>query len=305
MKDEYHITIEANSVEDAREKATSQLSKGLKISTELVVTAGIPIYISAIGQTVDETSAELQKRIPPGAEVIGREVLQQPGERSMAIAAFDDESAKQLAERAIQDYEDIKTIEIVEEGRKGFLGFGKKPGLYQVRVLQKSKVGMTYREKAKVDFTFAQKTLLEATSIEEIRVILESGSPVDVRNEGGYTPLMCAALRGDEAVVKLLLSKGADVNAATSWGETALTRAAQAGDTPMVELLLSCGADVNATEYDGYTALSRAAMNGHHIVVSILLSKGADVSIRTKHGHTALTLAEENRHIGAVMLLNK
>lgn len=210
------ITIEADSVEDARKKATSQLSKGLKISAELIIADGKPVFIQATGRTPEKAFAKLQKRIPPGAEVIDREVLQQPSQRTMEIVAFDAKAAKESAEMKIQDYESIKKIELFKEGSKGFLGFGKKPHLYQVSVSQKSQVEMTYKEKAKVHFTVAQKTLIEANTLEEIKVILESGSPVDVRNDGGYTRLMLAALNGDAELVNFLLSKGADVNAATS-----------------------------------------------------------------------------------------
>jgi ankyrin repeat protein len=46
--------------------------------------------------------------------------------------------------------------------------------------------------------------------------------PADVRDEGGNTSLMSAALNGQTEIVKGLLRNGADVNAQNLEGRTAL-----------------------------------------------------------------------------------
>lgn len=53
----------------------------------------------------------------------------------------------------------------------------------------------------------------------------------------GWTPLMEAAERGNETIVKLLLGAGADANAKTSTGITALSVAQKVGNTAVLQLL--------------------------------------------------------------------
>ncbi|WP_421798391.1 ankyrin repeat domain-containing protein [Haliscomenobacter sp.] len=56
-------------------------------------------------------------------------------------------------------------------------------------------------------------------------------------NTQGWTPLMEAAERGNETIIKLLLAAGADANAKTSTGMTAASVAQKAGNAAIVQLL--------------------------------------------------------------------
>jgi len=67
---------------------------------------------------------------------------------------------------------------------------------------------------------------------ETVKEHLEGGADVNVKNEGGFTPLHYAALHGHKngfillhghkKTVELLLAKGADVNVKSKFGETPL-----------------------------------------------------------------------------------
>ena len=73
---------------------------------------------------------------------------------------------------------------------------------------------------------------------EAVRLLVDHGANVNVRDDRGYSPLMYAA--GSESmpagIVKLLLEKGADA-ACTGEGETARSLAAKRGDTEVARLL--------------------------------------------------------------------
>jgi ankyrin repeat protein len=79
-------------------------------------------------------------------------------------------------------------------------------------------------------------------SVPLVRLLLDSGFPVDMRNNIGKTALHTAAGTGDEAMVSLLIERGADVNAKDNAGRTPLNYAASApragqpldGNTPMI-----------------------------------------------------------------------
>ncbi|MGZ3457726.1 MAG: ankyrin repeat domain-containing protein [Archangium sp.] len=76
------------------------------------------------------------------------------------------------------------------------------------------------------------------------RFMLDHGADVNAANELAYTPLMYAA--GSDLVpveaVKLLLERGAHLNVKERFGKTALDFARLRGDTPVVALLAKAGA---------------------------------------------------------------
>jgi hypothetical protein len=97
-------------------------------------------------------------------------------------------------------------------------------------------------------------------NVEIVRLLLESGADVNVRNKRGEAPLSIAvAGRGRDQktrIVELLLAHGAGVNTRIAVGQdTPLHTAAFVGDVAVVKLLLSHKADVNATNSRGKTPL--------------------------------------------------
>ena len=58
---------------------------------------------------------------------------------------------------------------------------------------------------------------------------------MDVQDKDGWTPLYLASIRGALAVVRLLLEHGADVKVKDKNGETALQEAAARGRNKVVE----------------------------------------------------------------------
>ncbi len=66
------------------------------------------------------------------------------------------------------------------------------------------------------------------------------------------TPLIAAAMHGQQKMVEFLLNQGADIHAKNAWGKTALFTAMESGDIETAQLLVNNGADVNIT-VDGKT----------------------------------------------------
>jgi len=131
---------------------------------------------------------------------------------------------------------------------------------------------------------------------------------VNQSDSAGLTPLMWAARRGHEEVVKLLLQEKhtrpniADIENC----RTVLAWAARNGRDRVVKLLLR-RKDVNLDQPDnyGHKPLSLAAQNGHDGVVQLLLGR-EDVSPYRpdNRGKTPLSLAARYKHTGIVKLLN-
>ncbi|KAL5017010.1 hypothetical protein ScPMuIL_006599, partial [Solemya velum] len=160
-----------------------------------------------------------------------------------------------------------------------------------------------------------------------VKILLDSGSPIDLQNFDGHTSLHIAAWEGDEHIVKYLYQMKACPNLPDKFERSPVHIAAERGHTNIVELLIEkFKASVSARTKDGSTlihiaalcghpetamaflkkgvplhmpnksgaiCLHAAATRGHNAVVKALLQKGAPVDAKTKDGYTALHLAVE------------
>ncbi len=95
------------------------------------------------------------------------------------------------------------------------------------------------------------------------------------RPEGGFTPLLHAAMSGDLESVRALVAAGADVNQRAADGSTGLIVAIVKHHPDIALFLLDKGADPNVSE-PGFTALHAASVTGQIPVVQALLDKKAD-----------------------------
>ena len=133
-----------------------------------------------------------------------------------------------------------------------------------------------------------------------VELLLQSGVPIEAKEEDGSTPLITAAEYGNTEIVKLLLDKGADIAAKDNVGMTALVAAGC--ECPIIDmpatydslkLLLEHGADIEANANDGTTALMAAAGWGRTENAKLLLDSGANIEVKDKAGDTALLIASK------------
>lgn len=125
---------------------------------------------------------------------------------------------------------------------------------------------------------------------------------IDARNPVGETPLMLAALRGQEALVVQMVARGAQVN---QRGWTALHYAATGGHARIAAFLIGAHADVNAESPNGTTALMMAAMYGNAASVKLLLESGADPEVRNDLGLSAEDFAQRAGRDDSVRLIRQ
>lgn len=139
-------------------------------------------------------------------------------------------------------------------------------------------------------------------SPEILKLLLDSGLPVDARDRFGDTPLHVAAFaKAPIEAFELLLARGADPNAIDRAGYAPIDHAMS--DLERVELLLAKGADPNGgpkTAWHGksyeWSVVTGAAAWGRVDVLRALFSAGADP---TRH-REALPLAAKHGQVGAV-----
>ena len=129
---------------------------------------------------------------------------------------------------------------------------------------------------------------------------------VELKDESYRTPLVWAAERGHEAVVRLLIERDdVDVNIKGDFGETPLFVAAGNGHEAIVRLLIERNdIDVKARGIYGWTPLYVAAKNGHEAIVRLLIERDdIDVDVKKNYGETPLFVAAWNGHEAVVRLL--
>ena len=133
-----------------------------------------------------------------------------------------------------------------------------------------------------------QKILFTASKngdIDKIKMALELGANVNLKDDNKRFPLYYSVKYGDRKVAKLLIQNGADVNAKDFLHQTPLEIAASFGKIKVAELLLQNGADVNAVNGPlNFTALFLAAGNGNPKMAQLLLENGANVSTKAYLG---------------------
>jgi ankyrin repeat protein len=91
-------------------------------------------------------------------------------------------------------------------------------------------------------------------------------SDVNGTSQGGYTPLLFAALNGDIATARLLLDNGADINHVSESDGSALVVASANGNEELALFLLDRGADPNKYDSNGLTPLHYAMRDGIKVV---------------------------------------
>jgi len=122
----------------------------------------------------------------------------------------------------------------------------------------------------------------------------------EVRNAADESPLMLAALAGNERLCRMLIEKDADVNKP---GWTPLHYAATKGHLAVMSMLLDENAYIDAASPNGSTPLMMAAHYGTPQAVKLLLEAGADPMLKNDLGLNALDFAHKaNREDSAQII---
>ncbi|MFH2043845.1 MAG: ankyrin repeat domain-containing protein [Pseudomonadota bacterium] len=111
-----------------------------------------------------------------------------------------------------------------------------------------------------------------SNNMEKVITLIRSGTPVDVADESGLTPLGMALLKDNIDMIKLLLDNGASVDGVRGWRMSPLMSATNRNNFELVKYLLERKADPNLRSephpliYNekGWTALGLARKTEEH-----------------------------------------
>jgi ankyrin repeat protein len=125
------------------------------------------------------------------------------------------------------------------------------------------------------------------------RMFTVLGADPKETDKNGMSALHVAGFLGADQVISLLIEKGTPINVRDKEGRTALHLAAYAGHAASVAALMDHQADPEVEESAGeMTALHLAVAQKHSETVRVLLEKGAHPSPEEKNGYTPLFIAE-------------
>ena len=113
----------------------------------------------------------------------------------------------------------------------------------------------------------------------------------------GFIHAACALWEPGFVAISLLflLSIGTDVNLRDDGGQTPLHYLAAWGNLDLVRMLVSAGANPRATDNDGWTVLHSAAKGGNNMgVLTFLVDQGADVLAMAANGESVLHVATQH-----------
>ncbi len=149
---------------------------------------------------------------------------------------------------------------------------------------------------------------INKNNISLVGQLIQNGADVDELDQNQDSPLVIAAYKGYDQIVKLLLEAGADVRAVDpGMKATALHAAAYAGRTEAAKLLIKYHIDINKQgPYNGYTALHDAIWQNNIEIVKLLLNANADLNLLSNNGKSALDFAKsKNRKETITLIENK
>ncbi|MCD6039675.1 MAG: hypothetical protein K0S27_1075 [Gammaproteobacteria bacterium] len=111
--------------------------------------------------------------------------------------------------------------------------------------------------------------------LDQMRLLLQSGAPVNTLDEYGFTPLIEAAIANNKEMIASLIEHGADVNLQDATGGTALHWAAENNNIHIAKLLLAQRANPNAYTFAGQPALVMPLLRQQHPIKKLFLHYGA------------------------------
>jgi hypothetical protein len=136
--------------------------------------------------------------------------------------------------------------------------------------------------------------------------LIDKGANVNVRNNGGDTPLLFATrnLGPDFGLVQRLVAKGADVNPQPDPGMTPLHWVAISGDIKAARFLIDHGANLDAYHNFYGTVLHTAINSGRdEEMAKLLVERGAQLNRKFSFGNTEIHLAAMKGYAGLVRVL--
>jgi ankyrin repeat protein len=143
--------------------------------------------------------------------------------------------------------------------------------------------------------------LTHNSKFEVVKLLVEAGVNINIRETDGYTPLHAAARHAEgHHILRLLLDRGLDPSVHNLYGQTPLHDAVGQNHHQCAEILIRYGADINKTWGPSRPPIFDAIDRHSHDCIELLLRAGADLKFVDVQGgelnilHWLATHADRN-----------
>jgi hypothetical protein len=201
------IKMKAETLEKAREEIQSSIPEGFVWFSEKIISDGQQLSVSGSGDTIDVAFEQADRKKPEGAAVERRMIIHHP-EKVILVAAFDAASAEAEARKQMDKIASLERIEVKEKGRKGFLGFGKKPNIYEAFIRQPAVVALVVNQQTVVEATFARKAEQEIEFEVEAPTLVGAVQLAIKRVNPGYLVVARSIIKEEKDKVRLWVKVG-------------------------------------------------------------------------------------------------
>ena len=135
---------------------------------------------------------------------------------------------------------------------------------------------------------------IENNNPHQLKLLIELGHEMNVRNENSDTLLHIAAACNAVFCAEILIEKGMDVNVMNDNGHTPAFTAIQKDSLQTLELLTLKGFDILNQSESGFTLLHIAAINNATNCAWFLINRGVHVNAKSNCGRTPISMLENS-----------
>lgn len=126
------------------------MPEGYDVLWEEVIFQGRRGKVSESAETPNEAFLKAEAKVPSGSRLLEKQVTMPPVTRKLKFEAFDEQTARSLAKTQMAGKERLKSLVVVASGKRGFLGIGRKPNLYEAELFTPALVEVAYCTTAKL-----------------------------------------------------------------------------------------------------------------------------------------------------------
>lgn len=138
-----------------------------------------------------------------------------------------------------------------------------------------------------------------------IKLLLENGADVDIRDNQERTPLHFAVVANRISVIQLLIKTGANLDAQSSSGRTPLLEATMNGSFDCAETLVAAGANVDLLDLKGTSVLHFLCFNRttNMDLLRSVIKAGCNINITNFKGATPFMFATNLKKLDVMKVL--
>jgi hypothetical protein len=184
QQETYEIT--ADSLQAARDQARSRIPQGFYLLSERVLSDGRPVALKEIAENSESAFAAARARVPAGAHIVAEKEIHAPELVTLRLSAESEDSARRQAESKKDKTSVIQTVSLATPGKRGFLGIGRTPNQYEIHILKKADVEVTYKTDAKIVVTVGDQIASWSALLSAIKEMKDPMSATELFSQFGY-----------------------------------------------------------------------------------------------------------------------